>query len=271
MLVIMGCNSVNSDQQSQITFAATMNGTQGIYRIGETGSNLRLVMADGTSPAFQPLGDRIVFVRGGNNLFVVREDGGNLTQLTNNGIGVTVDGPAFSRDGQTVVFSTSTVVLGALSAIHLIGINGGTESTVVVDGTQPAFAPDGTSIVFVRGVDIYLININGTGLLNLTNNGVGVASTQPTFTPDGTQIAFTTVAVTPGAVPVIEVMNINRSARQTLLANASSPTYHPNGSRIAFVRDNNLFTATAGGSAITQLTNNLPIATGGRISWGALQ
>jgi Tol biopolymer transport system component len=59
-------------------------------------------------------------------------------------------------------------------------------------GGRSSWSPDGTKLAFYRGPegdrDIYIINVDGTGLQRLTNGGDNLG---PSWSPDGQWIAFT--------------------------------------------------------------------------------
>lgn len=91
--------------------------------------------------------------------------------------------------------------------------------------------------------DIYTINPDGTGLVNLTNNALGLHQTEPTWSPDGTKIAFVMGGALNGAgltQGFIGLMNAD-GTNATLLTLSNSgggtdfqPEWSPDGTKIAF-------------------------------------
>jgi Tol biopolymer transport system component len=62
------------------------------------------------------------------------------------------------------------------------------------DSLLPNISPDGQRVAFCFGnnsADLYVINIDGTGLVQLTHDGL---SCFPRWSPDGTQIIFAHLA-----------------------------------------------------------------------------
>ena len=53
-----------------------------------------------------------------------------------------------------------------------------------------SWSPDGKRIVFRRGVDIYVMNIDGSGSSRLTSEVPPSFAQMPVFSPDGRYIAF---------------------------------------------------------------------------------
>src|SRR3954447_7689562 len=103
--------------------------------------------------------NKIVFVRAGD-LWTMNADGSGQTQITS-GAADDVE-PNWSPDGQRIVFSSNRDEPGA----------------------------DCIAGPFRCHYDIYSINANGSGLVNLTNRP-GKQDISPVFSPDGNKIAWT--------------------------------------------------------------------------------
>jgi Tol biopolymer transport system component len=120
------------------------------------------------------------------------------------------------------------------------------------DKTQPRWSPDGTRLLYAApggqdasgnalGLDVWVINLDGSGATDLTNN-VG-DETDPAWSPDGSRIAFTsdrinklnqvfisTIACEPTPASCKADKPFNLSAG---FAVESSPAWSPDGSTIA--------------------------------------
>jgi hypothetical protein len=100
---------------------------------------------------------------------------------------------------------------------------------------DPSWSPDGAKIAFARVVsgslDVFTVNIDGTGLTNLTNSPE--TEDYPAWSPDGTKIAFSRddgqvwVMNRDGSSPF-------RVTNEASLPGALFPTWSPDGSRIAY-------------------------------------
>jgi len=118
---------------------------------------------------------------------------------------------------------------------------------------QPAWSPDGSRIVFITGcsgVDIWVMNADGSGLANLTNSPAGYGN--PTWSPDGTRIAS----------DGITIMNADGTGVQ-VLPYGIEPDWSPDGTRIVFERfvypdlgsaNHEIYVMNADGTGVTQLT-----------------
>lgn len=133
--------------------------------------------------------------------------------------------------------------------------------------TSAAFeivAPGPGRIAFVSARDgnseIYTMNPDGSGLVNLTNNPA--SDDTPAWSPDGTKIAF--VSFRDGNWEIY-VMNADGSGLVNVTNNPTSdyrPVWSPDGAKIAFVRYGNaccigeIYVINADGSGATNLTSD---------------
>lgn len=139
--------------------------------------------------------------------------------------------------------------------------------------SRAAASPPAETIVFARtGSDgyshLFSIAPDGTGETQLTSASANDASPAP----KASQIAF--VRTSPGGVPHIWVMRIDGTG-QTMLAIGSEPSWSPYKSRIAYVRNDQIWEIGANGADRHALERNGfvdswpawasgPVSTGGR-------
>lgn len=109
----------------------------------------------GETPSWSPDGERIAFTRG-SQMYSVGVDGSGERRLASaDAINVV---PKFSPDGERIAFETTGGVLDVLSGkvgIGLVGADGSDLETVVTDAADypPVWSPDGSSLLYIRGVD----------------------------------------------------------------------------------------------------------------------
>jgi Tol biopolymer transport system component/Tfp pilus assembly protein PilF len=108
----------------------------------------------------------------------------------------------------------------------------------LANDTLPKVSPDGTKIVFTSDRDgpyeLYVMNIDGSGLKRLTSNSVQEAA--PAWSPDGRSIAFD-VVTTPLHEADTWVMSADGGNRVNLTKSPGydgRPAFSPEGTRIAF-------------------------------------
>lgn len=106
-------------------------------------------------------------------------------------------------------------------------------------------------IAFSRDVggnrDIFSINADGTGLVNLTNTAT-VGESQPNWSPDGQKIVYSRSG--------IWVMNADGSGQTQLRATGSDPAWSGDGQKIVFVDvpgGHRLYTMNSDGSGATSI------------------
>lgn len=258
---LAGCGS-SSNKQGRIAFStgADVN----INIMNGDGGDQALVTTNGSQPSITRAGDMIAFVRN-NHIFTISPNGTNLRQVTTNTSTDTVlSHPAISPGGAKIAYVITSTMAGSAGAIHVINVDGTNDTELITHATEPAWSPDLTRILFVRGIDVFVVDAStGMGATNITNNAAGVTVANPVFVPTDNQIAFTQTT-TASAESDIHIRNVDGTNDRVFLTNASHPSFRPNGERMAFVRSGDIFTVNSQGTDLKQLTN---IGTANTPSW----
>jgi hypothetical protein len=133
------------------------------------------------------------------------------------------------------------------SHIYVMDEDGSNARPLTADSDEyysPAVSPDGSHIAYVVnyggfGSDIFVMNADGTGAVNVTGGGVGgPQNEQPAWSPDGTRILFTSDRDNYNSVNNsfnIFVMSWDGSGvtrLTTRVGNEWSPSWSPDGSQI---------------------------------------
>jgi Tol biopolymer transport system component len=159
---------------------------------------------------------------GNNEVWTMKADGTDFFQITDRVAGGVATAPALSPDGRKVAFSLA----------------------------EPASGDDW---------DIYVINVDGTGLTNLTNHPE-FDGWRPAWSPDGSQIAFFSTRDDPinDEVYVMDADGSNVRRLTDNPADDANMTWSPDGTRIAWETnregDFDIWIMNADGSNPTGLT-----------------
>ncbi|MBI5506996.1 MAG: PD40 domain-containing protein [Deltaproteobacteria bacterium] len=130
-------------------------------------------------------------------IFVMNSNGTNQSKLFA-GPGYVDGDPEWSPDGARIVFETNRNVLDMHNQydIYLMDADGSNQVNltpgIAATDSDPAWSPDGTRIVFNSDRDgdaeLYVVNANGSGLVQLTDNTAG--DVHASFSPDGAFVSF---------------------------------------------------------------------------------
>jgi len=253
-----------------------------LYEVDPDGTGLQKVTADDVAmadPAWSPDGTRLAIaasqgsaLNGNTQIYVINGDGSDLAQLTRDPLAQN-DGPAWSPDGGRIVFSTLSDDL-ARSGLVLIGADGNGETRVTKGSidSSPTWFPDGKQILFVRspeGVsELHVVNADGTGD-HVVSGSTGGFIASVALSPDGTKFAFTRLDPSFGVKNSdIWVANVEGTGEVRLTKTAATegdPVWSPDGGRIAFSREGDIYTMRADGTDVRRLTDS------GHDSWPAWQ
>src|SRR5438093_1106810 len=170
-------------------------------------------------------------------------DGSDVREITQPPEGsIAADGsPSVSPDGKTIAFSRA--IPGESPHIYLVGIDGSglrrfTHGNLAE--IQSVWSPDGTRIAFSRAdgehFDLFVAGADGSGLTQLTHTPLADEDSC-TWSPNGLQLAFTRFQNDDEDVLAI---NVDGTEQHPLIRGRhddTSPSWSPEGSRIAIARD----------------------------------
>ncbi len=216
------------------------------------------------NPSYSCYNDHVVYsqLRGDEtNLYRSNLDGSSIAQLTNNFYSIT---PTVSPDGTQIAYSSN-----GITVMDSDGTNARKVSIHNIEGQGPIrFTSDGESIVFParsggNDSEIYRVNIDSTGLVQLTDNDV--TDTVPAISPDGTRIIFIRVPAEGWDLGDIYIMDADGS-NQTMLSTGAQVRvdegleFSPDGTKIVYTSEEEsagsgrIFIMNVDGSEQTRLT-----------------
>jgi len=173
-----------SPDSSTIAFIAYINGTQGIYAVDTSGSNLRLIYAGDTGGPTWSADSKSLAFSMHLNIYKIKANGDSLTQISNGGQDVR---PSWSRDGKTIAFVSA--------GISLLDVKTDTIRTLIGIGDFPSWHPNGLEVVMMvsSGSTFYFYAVrtdSGNARQLFALNAVGDISFA-SISPTGQEIVFT--------------------------------------------------------------------------------
>jgi uncharacterized protein YukE len=229
-----------------------------------------LLLVIGSAGAAPGSAKRIAYVSGGN-IFTIGANGIGTSDQ-----GVAGSNPSISTDGATILYdaggsirqvgSGAAICTGTDPAIAPNGLEfvydaGGSLAVATLagpacttvsygfDGTDPAWSPDGTAIVFVDTAGDVAIAERASGAGAQKLGTTAAVESDPSWSPDGTRIAFV-------ANGEIFVMNADGSGRTQVTSNAvteESPSWSPSGDELVYAAGGGLHAVTVANGISRQL------------------
>lgn len=196
-----------SPDGSRIAFTGQVNGVHGLYVADRNGDNVRLLAGNdigpSISPTWSPDGSKIAYAvltdPGHDDIWVMNADGTNKVNLTS-GMGNSDQiqpawGPAGPDGASLIAFVHRANGVERIWTMRPDGSDKRQVTTGVLD-TEPAFSPDGGTIVYARSTsllngDIWLAKATGGDERPLfPSHPLAGPQMNPTVSPDGRLIAF---------------------------------------------------------------------------------
>lgn len=149
--------------------------------------------------------------------------------------------PAWSPDGTKIAFVSNKDRFNFLYTMNADGSNVQLVTDKVLNPGEPAWSPDGGKIALSGGpriaiepnksfTDIYLVNVDGSGLTKITSDS-GLNGSH-TWSPDAKQMAFSSNR---DGVHKIYVMNADGSNQRAIAERGTQPSWSPDGLKVLFV------------------------------------
>jgi Tol biopolymer transport system component len=163
--------------------------------------------------------------------------------------------PIKDKDGKVEVKETTTVE-GGLFAVRDGHLNQLSEDPT---DTEPAFSPDGRTIAFVRGGDIYSVRPDGSAQRHLTTGAE--LDSAPVISPNGRYLVFERRAGAGAAADLYTVRVLGGGLHRVTNSadDDHDAAFSPDGKTIAFVRstaqaNDDIYSVRPSGASLARLT-----------------
>ena len=254
-----------SPSGNQLAFVSDAYGFHQVWVVSSNGTGLTRLSGGNDqdmNPAWDPSGTLIYFIRWDENgigkIWRMNSDGTNKVAVT--ATNYSEFDCSVSPDGLSLLAATTRGIVRYSSS-------GAVEKCVAASGEddQPDYAPDGTRMVYIRKGNVWVRNLDGSGLVQLTT-GNHFEST-PRWCPDGLRIVFASDRqgdtrrlwfVQPDGANLQRVFN---DETEPATVSDSDPSWSRDSAKIAFSREDAescaIWTANANGTGLTQVTHTV--------------
>ncbi|MHB8278480.1 MAG: zinc-ribbon domain-containing protein, partial [Candidatus Humimicrobiaceae bacterium] len=266
-------NEIRSNTVKVLFKIVFSSSRQIIYLMNSDGSNVVQLTNDNYSnfqPRLSPDETKILFLSDRNGyvqICLMNSDGSGLVQLTNDNYNN--DYPCFFPDGIRIAFESDR---RGMPQIYIMNSDGSGLMQLTNDNFDkhsPCLSPDGNKIVFclVRNENsqityyysqIYLINSDGSGLMQLTNGSYD--NYNPCFSPDGNKIIFYSDKGGYMGIYILDTKTNKIDLIRAINFGSSNPSFSNDGNKIVFqtytCKGPEICTMNSDGSGLVQLTND---------------
>ena len=207
-----------------------------------------------STPSWSPTGAMLAFqgmTDGERRIFVRNAATGVVRQVSS---GPSADRfPTWSPDSRNIAYrSLRCRTCDGLGDgdIYSVSRSGGARVKLTTQAginTDPAWSPDGAHIAFASNTDgnydIYVMNADGSGVIQLTDDGAGppaISNRFPNWSPDGTRIAYVSTRNNQNEEDLRDGCERRFGARSAddaideQLGDRPVPSWSPSGAKIAF-------------------------------------
>ena len=272
----------------KILFTSTRDGNRDVFIMNPDGSeqvNLTQHRADDQQAVWSPTGEKILFVsdRGGTrDLYWMDPDGSNVRRFFKFKIEEWRTDPTWSPDGKQ--FAYEQIEWGTFTVTIHIATLGEQDAELFVNGSFPAWSPDGTEIACSVRERLTLINIRTGAQKQLLPKKVESFQRDPSWSAVGDKLVFTwnkhPMPPVEAKRPVwdawkdkmtIYIINRDGTGLQQLIEEAGPyaqyPALSPDGNEVLYTREINgdfqIFKLDLNSGVRTQLTHHNSWNTGG--------
>ena len=173
-------------------------------------------------PAWSPDGEQIAYdcISGQQGIWIMDTTGSNRKNVAEGRY------PDWSINGTHIIYIG---LYGEIFCVNILDTSDMTRLTFLnqidiyaTDNRYPRYSPDGMQVVFESNANIWVMDVDGSNLKQLTTN----SGRSPSWSPDGTRIAY--IGFTdpseydPGGNGTVWIMNADRSDKKQLTFGPSS-------------------------------------------------